>query len=57
MAAPMLSLSRVAKDRAARRIVVYRKPRTGAAFTVLARGAEALTLEQFSAEINRGKAS
>jgi predicted AAA+ superfamily ATPase len=57
MAAPMLSLSRVAKDRASRRIVVYRKSRTGTAFTALARGADALTLEQFSAEINRGKAS
>src|SRR5580658_10113521 len=57
MAAPMLSLARVAKYRTSRRIVVYRKPRTGTAFTALARGAEALTLEQFSAEINRGKAS
>jgi uncharacterized protein len=57
MATPMLSLSRVAKDRATRRIVVYRKSRTGAAFTALTRGAEALTLEQFSGEINRGKAS
>jgi uncharacterized protein len=57
MASPMLSLSRAAKDRAARRIVVYRKSRTGTAFIALARGAEALTLEQFSAEINRGKAS
>jgi hypothetical protein len=56
MAAPMLSLSHSAQDRAARRIVVYRKPRAGALFTALARGAEALTLEQFSAEINRGKA-
>jgi hypothetical protein len=57
MASPMLSFSRVAKDRAKRRIVVYRKPRTGTAFTALARGAEALTLEQFSAEINRKKTS
>jgi predicted AAA+ superfamily ATPase len=57
MAAPMLSLSSAAKDRAARRIVVYRKPRTGTAFTAIARGAEALTLEQFSAEINGKKAS
>jgi hypothetical protein len=55
MAASMLSLSHSAQDRAARRIVVYRKPRAGALFTALARGAEALTLEQFSAEINRGK--
>lgn len=57
MAAPMLSLSRVAKERATRRIVVYRKPRTGAASTAIARGAEALTMEQFAAEINRGKPS
>jgi predicted AAA+ superfamily ATPase len=57
MATPMLSLARAAKDRATRRIVVYRKPRTGAAFTALTRGAEAFTLEQFSGEINRGKAS
>jgi hypothetical protein len=35
MAAPMLSLARVAKDRASRRIVVYRKPRSGAAFTAI----------------------
>jgi hypothetical protein len=56
MAAPMLSLSHLAQNRATRRIVVYRNPRTGTAFTALARGAEALTLEQFSAEINRAKA-
>jgi len=55
MAAPMLSLARVSKDRATRRIVVYRKPRTGTASTAIARGAEALTLEQFAAEINGGK--
>jgi len=57
MAAPMLSLSRVVNNRATRRIVVYRKSRTGPAFTALTRGAEALTLEQFTAEINRGKTS
>ena len=57
MAVPMLSLARVAKDRASRRIVVYRKPRSGAAFTAITRGADALTLEQFSTEINRGKVS
>jgi predicted AAA+ superfamily ATPase len=56
MAAPMLSLSRAAGDRAARRIVVYRRPRSGPSFTALAKGAEALTLDQFAAEINRGKA-
>ncbi len=57
MAAPMLSLARLTKDRATRRIVVYRKPRTGTASTAIARGAEALTMEQFAAEINRGKVS
>jgi predicted AAA+ superfamily ATPase len=57
MAAPMLSLARRTKDRATRRIVVYRKPRTGAASRAIARGAEALTLGQFTAEINRGKTS
>ena len=57
MAAPMLALTRAAGDRVTRRLVVYRKPRTGPAFTALTKGVEALTLEQFSAEINRGKAS
>jgi predicted AAA+ superfamily ATPase len=56
MAAPMGSLARVANDRVARRIVVYRKPRSGTASTVLARGAEALTLDQFSGELNANKA-
>jgi predicted AAA+ superfamily ATPase len=57
MAAPMLSLNRAVGNRATRRIVVYRKPRTGPVFTGLAKGAEALTLEQFVAEINPGKAA
>jgi hypothetical protein len=55
MAAPMLSLARAASNRATRRIVVYRKPRTGSASKAIARGAEALTLGQFAAEINSGK--
>ena len=55
MAAPMLSLARATNNRASRRIVVYRKPRTGAASKAIARGAEALTLRQFAAEINSGK--
>jgi predicted AAA+ superfamily ATPase len=55
MAAPMLSLTKSAGDRATRGIVVYRKSRTQPAFTAVAKGAEALTLEEFSAEINRGK--
>jgi hypothetical protein len=37
--------------------VVYRKSRTGTAFTALAKGAEALTLEQFVRKINNGKTS
>jgi hypothetical protein len=55
MAAPMLSLASVTGKRATRRIVVHRKSRTGPAFTVLAKGAEALTVEQFAEEINKGK--
>jgi predicted AAA+ superfamily ATPase len=57
MAAPMLSLASATGKRAARRIVVHRKSRTGPAFTVLARGAEALTVEQFAEEIYKNKAS
>jgi predicted AAA+ superfamily ATPase len=57
MAAPMLSLTRTAGDRATRRLVVYRKSRTGPAFTALAKGVEALTLDQFSEEMNHGKSS
>ena len=54
MAAPMLALTRAAGDRVTRRLVVYRKPRTGPAFTALSKGVEALTLDQFAEEINRG---
>ena len=54
MAASMLSLARSVGSRATRRIVVYRESRTGPAFTVLAKGAEALTLEQFAMAINGG---
>jgi len=57
MAAPMLSLASMVGKRAARRIVVHRKSRTGPAFTVLAKGADALTVEQFALEINKSKAS
>jgi len=55
MAASMLSLAGAAQDRAARRIVVYRKPQTGATSRALARGAEALTLDEFVEAINNGK--
>ena len=57
MAAPMLSLARVSGNRATRRIVVHRHSNTGRDFSALAKGAEALTIERFSAEINATKAS
>jgi len=57
MAAPMLALAGTTGDRATRRIVVYRKPNAGVQSKALARGAEALTLEQFAAEINGAKAA
>jgi len=52
MAAPMLALSSAAGKRVARRIVVHRKSRTGPEFSALARGAEALTVDRFAAELN-----
>lgn len=55
MAGPMLSLARVTKNRASRRLVVYRKPRLAEGFVALTKGAEALTLDQFSEEINHNK--
>jgi hypothetical protein len=55
MAAPMLALSSASGSRATRRIVVYRKSRFGTASTALTRGVEALTIEQFTAEINAAK--
>jgi hypothetical protein len=57
MAAPMLSLARVSGNRATRRIVVHRHSNTGRDFSALAKGAVALTIERFSAEINAVKAS
>jgi len=57
MAAPMLSLSRGIGNRATRRIVVHRKARTGPAFMALAKGVDALSLEQFAIEISGGKTS
>jgi hypothetical protein len=51
MAAPMLSLAGAAGKRAERRIVVHRKAKTGRAFAALERGAEALTIEEFAAEL------
>jgi len=57
MAAPMLSLARVTGSRAIRRIVVHRRSQAGREFSGLAQGAEALTIERFSAEINGVKKS
>jgi hypothetical protein len=55
MATPMLALSRITGNRATRRIVVHRRSKTGRDFSALAKGAEALTIESFSAEINAAK--
>lgn len=56
MAGPLMKLSRAAGNRAARRVVVHRKARMQTELSALAPGVEALTLEQFVAEINREKA-
>lgn len=53
MAKPMLSLHGVTGSRVARRIVVYRKPRSGPESRAIAKGAEALTLEEFAEKMNR----
>ncbi|MGH9598316.1 MAG: ATP-binding protein, partial [Terracidiphilus sp.] len=52
MTGPLKSLSRAAGSRATRRILVHRKARMQTALTAIAPGVEALTLEQFAAEIN-----
>jgi lysozyme family protein len=57
MAAPMLSLAGATGRRATRRIVVHRKPRTGPSFSALAKGVDALTLEQFAIELNDSRRS
>jgi predicted AAA+ superfamily ATPase len=54
MAAPMLSLAQASKNRASRRIVVHRRSEKGRNFSAIAKGAEAIPLEQFSVEINDG---
>lgn len=51
MAAPLISLSRAAGSRAKRRIVVHRKAKLQPPTTALSPGVEALTIEQFVAEI------
>jgi hypothetical protein len=52
MAAPMLSLARATGNRAVRRIVVHRRAQGGKEFSGITKGAEALTVEQFTAEMN-----
>ncbi|MGH9605917.1 MAG: ATP-binding protein [Terracidiphilus sp.] len=56
MTGPLQSLSRVAGSRATRRILVHRKARMQTALTAIAPGVEALTIEQFTVEINGEKA-
>lgn len=55
MATPMLSLARVAGNRAVRRLVVHRRARTGVEFGGLAKGVEAITLERFSVELGTSR--
>lgn len=55
MTGPLQSLARAAGSRAIRRILVHRKARMQTALTAIAPGVEALTLEQFAAEINSRK--
>jgi hypothetical protein len=52
-----MKLSRAAGSRSRRRIVVHRKARMQIALSALAPGIEALTVEQFVAEINGKKVS
>jgi uncharacterized protein len=52
MAGPLVKLSRAAGERAMRRVVVHRKARMQTELTALAPGVQALTLEQFVAELN-----
>jgi len=56
MAAPLTSLSRAAGNRAKRRIVVHRSAKSQPPTTALVPGVEALTIEQFVAEIHGAKA-
>jgi predicted AAA+ superfamily ATPase len=55
MAGPMLALSGSTGGRATRRIVVHRKARNGPSFRALAKGVDALALDQFVSEINDAK--
>jgi len=55
MAGPLVSLSKAAGARASRRIVVYRKSRVQTETMAIAPGVEALTMEQFFAEIHGGQ--
>jgi hypothetical protein len=51
----MLALSGSTGGRATRRIVVHRKARDGPSFRALAKGVDALALDQFVSEINDAK--
>jgi uncharacterized protein len=55
MAGPLVSLARAAGSRAARRIVVYRKAKMQTETMAIAPGVEALTMEQFFAQLHGGK--
>ena len=55
MAGPLVSLGRAAGARSSRRIVVYRKSRAQTHTSAIAPGVEALTMEQFFAELHGDK--
>ena len=55
MASPLLSLRRSLAKRSARLVVVHRKPRSELATAALTPGVEALDVERFVTELNRGK--
>lgn len=55
MAAPMSSLQRAARNRADRLIVVHRKSQSQISTPAIAKGVEALDVEEFVDELNRAK--
>ena len=55
MAAPMSSLRRAARNRADRLIVVHRKSQSQISTPAIAKGVEALDVEEFVDELNRAK--
>jgi predicted AAA+ superfamily ATPase len=55
MASPLMSLNRAAPERFARRLVVYRRSQSQVPTTALAKGVEALYVDEFVEELRRTK--